>query len=340
MKRSVYIGTEGDQEIAAHVLQATIESHSDGTVEVKFLNREMRNAGLTADNTINSNTPFSKQRVFVPMLAGSGQAAYLDSDMVVFRDINELFDLARTAAIASCQTRQRNRELQTSVTVFDVEKCRWNPQEIIAEIDADPGKYRPYLYQFAFAGGTQRILPPTWNDLEEFEPGVTCLLHFTDMETQPWLTSANRLADIWLGCLRSAMEAGKVREETVVSAVAEFQVRPSLLWQMGHGWKRTMEIPLLQRLRDVLFFVPPYSLASGIPLGIGRGADRIVKSKAPRALKLGVLLLSGLILLVRKRRRVLVKATLLNKHCLINRNSEKVLDNESPTHDAWPQTRA
>ncbi|HET9447014.1 MAG TPA: hypothetical protein VFO35_12175, partial [Steroidobacteraceae bacterium] len=92
MKRAVYIGTEGDQELAAEVLRATIESHSGGGVEVRFLNREMQAAGQTVDNTIASNTPFSKQRVFVPMLAGSGQAAYLDSDMVVFRDIGDLFD--------------------------------------------------------------------------------------------------------------------------------------------------------------------------------------------------------------------------------------------------------
>lgn len=339
MKRAVYIGTEGDQELAAAVLRATIESHSSGGVEVRFLNREMQSARLTVDNSVNSNTPFTKQRVFVPLLAGSGQAAYLDSDMVVFRDINDLFEHAK-GAIACCQTRQRVREPQSSVTVFDVAQCTWDPQQVIAEIDADPTKYRPYLYQFAFAGGVQRTLPPTWNDFEEFEPGVTSLLHFTDMETQPWLTSANRLADVWLGCLRSAVEAGKIDERTVLHAVNEFHVRPSLAWQMRNGWKPTKQIPFLQRLRDVLFFVPPYSLESGIPLGVGRLFSRIVKSRAPRVVKKGVLLLGGLVLLVRKRRRVLVTATLANKDCVINRYTETVLDDHTAPRDVLQGPRA
>jgi hypothetical protein len=339
MKRAVYIGTEGDQELAAEVLRATIETHSGGGVAVRFLNREMQAAGQRVDNTIASNTPFSKQRVFVPMLAGSGQAAYLDSDMVVFRDIGELFDRA-TGAIACCQTRQRGREAQTSVIVFEVAKCNWRPQQVIAEIDADPAKYRPYLYEFVFAGGVQRTLPPTWNDLEEYEPGVTSLLHFTDMETQPWLTSANSLADVWVGCLRAAVEAGRIAEQTVITAVKEFQVRPSLLWQMRNGWRATKQIPFMQRLRDVLFFVPPYSLASGIPLGIGRLAARIVKSRAPRAIKSVVLLVGGLVLLARKRRRVLVAATLANKNCVINRYTETVLDDTASAHGVMPERSA
>jgi len=339
MNRVVYIGTEGDQELAAEVLRATIQAHSGSSVAVKFLNREMKAVGQAVDNTMNSNTPFSKQRVFVPLLAGSGQAAYLDSDMVVFRDINDLFDLA-TAPIACCQTRQRSRDPQTSVTVFDVAQCRWNPQQVVAEIDADPAKYRPYLYEFAFAGGVRRVLPATWNDLEEFEPGVTSLLHFTDMETQPWLTSANRLADVWLGCLRTAVESGRVDEQAVRTAVRTFQVRPSLWWQMRNGWRPTKQIPFLQRLRDVLFFVPPYSLESGIPWGIGRLAARIVKSRAPRAIKSVVLLIGGLVLLVRKRRRVLVTATLANKDCVINRYTEAVLDDRTPPGKVLPERSA
>jgi hypothetical protein len=333
MKRSVYIGTEGDQELAAWVLRATIESHSGGTVEVEFLNHAMKAAGIEVDNSVNSNTPFSKQRVFVPKLAGSGQAAYLDSDMVVFRNINELFDLAAGLAISSCQTRQK-RDMQTAVTVFDVAQCQWDPRSVVAQIDADPKKYVPYLYEYAFAGGTQRSLPPTWNDLENYEPGVTCLLHFTDMETQPWLTTANRIADVWIGCLKTAIEAGKVDKALVSSAVAEFQVRPSLLWQVRNDFTPTAKIPFLQRLGDVLFFVPPYSLASGIPWGIGKLAARIVNSKAPRFLKKAVLLASGLVLLARKRRRVLVSATLRNKNCLINRYTETVLDDEPPSSTA------
>jgi len=326
MKRAVYIGTEEAQELAAYVLRATIEARSGGKVEVHFLNRAMDAAGLRVDNSIGSNTPFSKQRVFVPKLAGSGQAAYLDSDMIVFRDINELFDRAGGTAVATCPTRQQGRDPQSAVTVFDVAKCQWDPVAVIAEIDADKGKYQPYLYQFTFAGGIQRILPPAWNDQESYESGTTCLLHFTDMETQPWLTGANRIADVWLGCLREAVKSGRVSRDVVVHAVRAFHVRPSLLWQMDNGWVSTARLPFLQRLRDVLFYVPPYSLSDGIPFGLGRMASRLVNSRAPRVVKLTALLMSGIALLARKRRRVLVWATLRNRCCLINRWTERVLD--------------
>ena len=46
MKRPVYIGTEKPQELAAHVLRATIEARSGGNVEVHFLNRAMAAAGF------------------------------------------------------------------------------------------------------------------------------------------------------------------------------------------------------------------------------------------------------------------------------------------------------
>jgi hypothetical protein len=251
MKRTIYIGTEQAQELAAMVLEYTIRSRATRPVDVKLLNREMNSSGLRVDNVINSNTPFSKQRVFVPALAGSGQAAYLDSDMVVFADINELFDASGNATIASCKTRQKDRDPQTSVVVFDVARCVWDAREVIASIDRDPSNYRPYLYEFSFAGGTQRCLPAEWNDLEEFNPESTRLLHFTDMDTQPWVTATNRDTDVWLACLKEAATAEPGVMCKLEEAIERFHARPSLAWQVRKGWRASANIPLLLRLKDV-----------------------------------------------------------------------------------------
>jgi hypothetical protein len=325
MKRSVYIGTEGEQELAAHVLRSTIELTCNGSVDVHFLNRAMLDAGYDVDNSANSNTPFSKQRIFVPALARTGQAAYLDSDMVIFRNINDLFDAAGSNAIATCKTRQLGRDPQSAVTVFYVDKCDWDPDEVVREIDREPSKYMPYLYEYQFAGGNQRCVPAVWNDLEHYDAASTCLLHYTDMETQPWLTTANSLADVWVTCLRHGMEARLISGDIVESAVKEFQVRPSLLWQAKNNWVKTVDVPLPQRLKDVLFFIPPYSLVDGIPLGVGALVSRVLKMRCPRLFKHGLLLVCGLILLARKRRRVLVSAALRGKCCVINRREERVL---------------
>jgi len=321
MKRTVYIGTEEAQELAARVLQHTIEAHSGDTVQVRYLNRSLAESGLQVDNAINSNTPFSKQRVFVPLLAGEGQAAYIDSDMMVFQDINALFDAAGDAPIASCPTRQAVRDPQTSVTVFNVQACRWDAAAVVAEIDQDPAKYRPYLYEFSFAGGTARILPAAWNDLEYFDPGSTCLLHFTDMDTQPWATSTNRLADIWLDGLRATVAVDLSVLAEIDAAVARGHVRPSLHWQARHGWPLSSAIPFWQRLKDVFTYVPPHTLVHGLPFGWGRGASRYLQAgEHPAWAKRLLVLACSMLLLARRRRRLLVVATLLNRTCIINRS--------------------
>jgi hypothetical protein len=320
MKRSVYIGAEREQELAALVLQHTIEATASRPVEVFLLHRAIESAGAQIDNQVQSNTPFSKQRLFVPTLAGEGQAAYLDSDMLVFRDIHELFDAAGEHAVSSCRTRQPDREAQTSVLVFDVARCTWNPSRLISQIDADPAKYRPYLYEFSFIGGTERTLAAEWNDLEHYEPGSTRLLHFTDMETQPWLTSTNRHADVWLGALQKAVAARPEVAGRLRAAIERFEVRPSLGWQARHGWASCAAIPPLQRLLDVFQYVPPHALVQGLPGRWGTRVARLLAGPAPAIVKRPVVFLACVLLLARRRRRLLVRATLSNRKCVINRN--------------------
>ncbi len=324
MRRSVFIGAEAGQALPAHVLSISITSMASVAVEVFRLDEASRAAGYLVGNETASNTPFSKQRLFVPALAGGGQAAYLDSDMIVFSDINVLFDAAGGAAVSSCRTRQ-NRDPQTSVMIFNVSDCQWDPSEIVKEIEQDTSKYRSYLYEFEFAGGCSRILPAEWNDLEYYDPKTTCLMHFTDMDTQPWLTSTNMLESVWLKSLRDAMQRSSQTLQILRESVQRFYVRPSLLWQAEAGWRRGDEIPLFRRLCDVLAYVPPHTLANGIPLGIGRRIAGLLESPIPRSLKLLILMLSNIVLLARKRRRLIVWATISNRKCIINRNEEAIV---------------
>jgi hypothetical protein len=326
-KRAVYIGAEPAQELAALVLQHSIAATTTGSpVEVHVLHREITAVGINIDNSLHSNTPFSKQRLFVPLLAGSGQAAYLDSDMLVFADINGLFDSAGSRAVSACPSRQAGRDAQTSVLVFDVARCHWDPRALLSEIDGDGSKYRPYLYEFAFTDGVDRCLPAEWNDLESHDNATTRLLHFTDMETQPWLTSSHRLADLWLEHLRRLVQHRPESARVLADSVRRFEVRPSLAWQANNGWPGSDDIPISQRLLDVFQFVPPHALVSGLPGGVGAALRRVFESKkVPRLVQRALMFVSSALLLGRRRRRLLVKATLTKRKCVINQNIQALV---------------
>lgn len=324
-KRAVYIGADSAQELPALVLAHSIaESCTAGGVDLRMLQHEAVAAGIAIDNSVHSNTPFSKQRLFVPMLAVSGQAAYLDSDMVVFADINGLFDQAGVRAVSACPSRQSGRDAQTSVLVFNVDRCHWDPRALLAEIDRDEFRYRPYLYEFTFADGVDRCLAPEWNDLESHDR-TTRLLHFTDMDTQPWLTATQRLADLWLEHLRRLLHARPEAIQVLDDGVRRFELRPSLAWQASNGWRGSADIPLVHRVLDAFQYVPPHMLAHGLPGGTGRSLMRFFASDAPGWIKRPLVLACCILLLARRRRRLLVKATLANRKCVINQTIEALV---------------
>jgi hypothetical protein len=79
-------------------------------------------------------------------------------------------------------------------------------------------------------------MPAEWNCLEHFQAGRTRLLHFTDMEMQPWRHRHNPLWSIWRAYYRAAVAAGAVQPELVETGIV-------------NGW-------LLQELADDLRMAP------------------------------------------------------------------------------------
>ena len=95
---NVYVGCEPPQLLAARVLEHGILKHASGPVKVLRLNE------CVADTPydLKGITMFSLQRFFIPQLNRyTGQAIYLDSDMLVFADICELVGLRDTEAAVS-----------------------------------------------------------------------------------------------------------------------------------------------------------------------------------------------------------------------------------------------
>jgi hypothetical protein len=71
-------------------------------------------------------------------------------------------------------------------------------------------------------------LDPMWNCLEHFEAGRTKLLHFTDMDMQPWRHRHNPLKSIWRAYYRAAVESGAVDAALVAQGIANGWLLPEL----------------------------------------------------------------------------------------------------------------
>ena len=78
----------------------------------------------------------------------------------------------------------------------------------------------------------QARIPVEWNSLDRHEPGRTGLLHFTHIETQPWVYARHPHGDLWVAQLREAIDAGVLAAAEVDDAVRRGWARPSLPRQL------------------------------------------------------------------------------------------------------------
>src|SRR5690348_7515960 len=87
----VYVGTDRSQLLAVKILEHSIKRHTKLPVEVHpMLDLPIRK---TKDPRQGQRTGFSFSRFCIPDLAGyKGRAIYMDADMLVFKDIAELWN--------------------------------------------------------------------------------------------------------------------------------------------------------------------------------------------------------------------------------------------------------
>src|SRR5690606_12554916 len=114
----------------------------------------------------------------------------------------------------------------------------------------------------AAGGRVARVIDPGWNSLERYAPGETALLHYTDMQTQPWISRRNPLGYLWVSELLAGVRGGFITREFVAEQVENGWVRPSLLFQID----RDIADPLLlgaSAARLDRGFVAPYQKLTG-----------------------------------------------------------------------------
>lgn len=238
----VYVGTDRSQVLAVPVLEYSIKRHTTAKVEVI----PMLDLPVPApqDPRNGQRTGFSYSRFCIPKLAGyQGKAIYMDADMMVFKDIRELWNIPFDGAKVVIQkevkfeeaTTQKvgapkQRKKQCAVMLLDCARLDWDIENIVAGMDAGKYDYEQLMYEMCILDESEVKygVPFEWNSLEHWDP-TTCLLHYTDVYTQPWTAVGNPLGHIWFNEVRRMMSEGKLQEQQIRKEIELGYFRPSLI---------------------------------------------------------------------------------------------------------------
>jgi hypothetical protein len=257
----VFVASTTAEWLPTRVLEFSIQETSALPVELHPIVSFQRGIPLPRDLRNQPRTPFSFQRFLIPELCGyQGRAIYLDADMQLFSDIGALWNAPMDGHdLLAVREGTEGRKGQFSVVLLDCARLQWRIESIVQGLDDGRYTYEQLMNEMCVADSVGRTLDPGWNSLETYAPGRTHLLHYTDMDTQPWVSLNNPLAHLWVECLRRAIAAGFITEEELAREIAAGHVRPSLVAELKQPDARKGE---LHRL-DAGFVAPYRSIRSG-----------------------------------------------------------------------------
>jgi len=255
----VFVAATPSERLPMRVLEFSIRETSALSVDVSAIFKFDRHIPVPVAVKNRPRTPFSFQRFLIPELCGhSGRAIYLDADMQVFHDIAGLWNQPfNECDLHTVRAAEDGRRGQFSVMLLDCERLRWNIEEIVEALDSGVLDYDSLMFDMRVAKQIGRDISPKWNSLESFTPDTTALLHYTDMNMQPWISTANPLGHLWVSCLRRALTAGFITRAEIESDIACGYLRPSLLPQLDAGIDNALELSSSMRRLDHSF-VPPF----------------------------------------------------------------------------------
>lgn len=237
----VFVGVDRSQLVAAKVLEHSIRSQTER--QVQFIPMLDMPTPTPRDRKNRGRTAFSFSRFLIPELAGyRGRAIYLDADMQVFADIEELWtvEMGDHSVLVTRQDEPPEQWKdsswfrpgpQMSVMLLDCEKLDWDVRRIIDGLDEGRYSYEDLLFDLCIVPKEElgADLPVVWNHLEHLEPGTTKLLHYTVVPTQPWKNDENPLLGTWMEGFRDAVRAGALSPALVEQLASEGHVKASLV---------------------------------------------------------------------------------------------------------------
>ncbi|MDX1670273.1 MAG: glycosyltransferase, partial [Limnobacter sp.] len=256
----VFVGSQEEQMLAVKVLEYTIQKHSSISVEVLPLHGFDVQYPMPQSPENKPRTPFSFQRFSIPKLAGyEGRAIYVDSDMMVFKDIAKLWlsPMNGNNLLSAGLSEGGNRIPQYSVMLLDCSRLDWSPEKVVGLLDEGKLSYAELMYEMKIEPKQEASISENWNSLENYVEGQTALLHYTDMNKQPWLSRKNKFGHIWVRALIDAIEDGYINIDMVVEHVQKGWIRPSLLRQVKSKRPKILRYSPIAMFLD-RNFVPPH----------------------------------------------------------------------------------
>jgi lipopolysaccharide biosynthesis glycosyltransferase len=237
----IFVGADRSQKLAIDVLEHSIKRHTKRQVEV--IQMVDLPVPIPKDPRNLQRTGFSFSRFCIPKLAGyKGRAIYMDADMLVFHDIEELWELPFQGAKVLIQTELDGSELsrkkenaptkrlkQCAVMLLDCERLTWDVNQIVGALDKAEYTYEQLMMDLCILSEDDigYKIPFSWNSLEHYD-AQTRLIHYTDMGTQPWVSTRNTNADLWLRELRLMLTNATLSSEQIKTEISLGYFRPSL----------------------------------------------------------------------------------------------------------------
>ncbi|MEO6065565.1 MAG: glycosyltransferase [Lysobacterales bacterium] len=254
----IFCGADRSQQLAFRVLADSIRRNTSRDIEIRAIDNG--DAPTVADPRHAPYTEFSFARFAIPALAGRhGRAIYLDSDMLVFRDITELWDAPLDDAQVAIEIGSRSDPAQTAharnrhaaVMLLDCAGLDWDVERIVAGLGRDYDYNALMTLDPVLAPGQLReAIPRGWNDLDLFDPERTRLLHFTEIRTQPWVSTNHPHGALWVDAVRRMLAEGTLANADIQTGIAAGYARPSLALELGLQTAANVNTDSLSSLTD------------------------------------------------------------------------------------------
>ena len=254
---SVFVGSTRQQWLAVKVLEYSILKNTNTMVEVIPLYKNGIKMPIPKNKSNQPRTPFSFQRFLIPQLKNySGKAIYLDSDMLVFGNILEIWKIPIHNFDLFCSSSVNSTKPQFSVMLLNCERLKWNIKDIVNNLDEGKLNYNNLMGEMKIADKVEILIKPEWNSLEYYKKGKTKLLHYTKVFSQPWLFNNNPLGYLWIKELNEAVIEGYVSFSEIKYEIKKGNIKPSILYQLLFKKYSTLKSPLVNLID--LFFTPPF----------------------------------------------------------------------------------
>jgi lipopolysaccharide biosynthesis glycosyltransferase len=253
-KIRVFIGSGEASVIERKVLIYSIRKNTSSDVEINVFNgthdalEKNDEAPVRVNMSLRAKyknfTEFSNYRFLIPQLCNyQGRAIFIDSDTICLTDIGELFhmDMKGNDLLAKKGYEHAGPgRWGLSVMLIDCEKCRFNLEEYLDEVDAKKYPYTDFhqlgpefMKYHPFKVGE---LSPKWNDFDNCDAD-TKIIHYTNLYSQPWKSPGHKHGNLWFRYFQEARNAGFISKEDIDKAILRSYVRRDLADATNSGIK-------------------------------------------------------------------------------------------------------